>query len=211
MEYFDEYDPTPKLRPIPRVRKTAVFDPCPNVDLPEVYQKLFNITLPEKKPHYFAPIANIEDYIRSAGLTGEKAEEYRAKYTPEPEPTKILVNKMNVPDDPYHVFVNMKIVGEKVRIKLSVPMEPVMEYMKKGKKAPIEVRLKAAKGFGYPDAVLEKMLSHDDYMKKNSERLDTFIENIFGSNTTSKSSKPKTKTVQEALTAKLKKKPVKKY
>jgi hypothetical protein len=90
-------------------------------------------------------------------------------------------------------------------------MEPVHMYELKGKVAPIDVRIKAAKGFGYPESVLTKMLDFHDARKSRTEKLDEFVESIFGKYTTAKSNKPKKKTNQEALNSKLKKKPLKKY
>lgn len=86
-------------------------------------------------------------------------------------------------------------------------MEPVYEYQKKGLMAPLHVRIIAAKGFGYPDYVLENMLKRDDHLNKTSKERDKFVDDIFGKCILSKPSKPKTKSNQEILTSIFKKKP----
>jgi hypothetical protein len=201
----DEYDPTPKLRPIARPRKSF---PQSN-ELPE---RVANLLGKNKKPEFsyytFKPIHNIESYIRSAGFTGEKADEIRQLHYLEPEPPKETKEKFNIPRDPLHVFANLKVLKNgTVKVKLSVPMEPVYEYQKKAKLAPLAVRIIAAKGFGYPDHVLEKMIAHDDYMKKTSKERDKFIDDIFGKHALTKPSKPKVKSNYETLTSIFKKKP----
>ena len=203
---FDLYDPSPKLRPIKRVPGTKVTPPIVNITDRFILNKK-----QQKYEHFFAPIINIEGYIRDAKLTGEKADEYRRLYTPTPDPPKDVREKINVPSNPLYVFSNMKVLKNgTVRIKFTVPMEPVYEIMKTGHMPPIEVRIKAAKGFGYPDYVLENMIKKHDYLKNNSDELDEFIEVIFGKCLTSKTSKPKAKSIQETLNSKLKKKPEKK-
>jgi hypothetical protein len=194
----EEYDPTPKIRPTRVAKRSHVpySGELPVRLIPKTYQK------PVRQ---FSPIHNIDGYVWSAGLTGEKEEEIRRKYTPKPEPQKIVEEIKHVPSDMLHVFSAMKVLknGE-VRIKFTVPMEPVYEYQKKGKMAPIEVRLRCAKAFGYPDSVLEKMLARDDYMKKNKNNLDEFINTIFGKSILTKTSKPKVKSIMDALTSKFK-------
>jgi hypothetical protein len=203
MEY-DEYDPTPKIRPSVK-RRSSEYIPHSD-ELPEPLAKLLENKVTQSSSYKFTPIQNIEGYIYSIGLKGEKADELRRLHFLEPEVFAEKTEKLLVPDDILHVFSNMKILKNgNVRIKFTVPMEPVWEYQKKGKIAPIEVRIRAAKGFGYPDYILERMLAHDDYMKKNSKKLDEFIDNIFGKTTNSKPSKPKHKSNQEALTSKFKK------
>ena len=167
---------------------------------------------PERKPLLFTPIINIEGYIRSLDKTVD-ADRMRKLYTPKEEDTvTIAKTTYNVPSDPTTVFTTLKVLKNgTVRVSITAPMEPVYEYQKKGKMAPLPVRIKACKGFGYPDCVLEKMIIHDDYMKSISDSLDEFIENIFGQFTNSKVSKPKSKTIQESINTKLKKKPAKKY
>jgi len=198
----DEYDPTPKLRPTVK-RRSAESTPYSG-ELPE---RFITKSVPTRDSSYvFKPICNIESYIHSLGVTGEKADEIRRLHYLEPEPAKEQPEKFNVPSDPLHVFVNMKVLSNgTVRVKLTAPMEPVYEYQRKGKMAPIDVRIRAAKGFGYPDYILEKMLLHDDYMKKNKDKLDDFIDKIFGKSILTKTSKPKAKSVHEALSSKFKK------
>jgi len=197
----DEYDPTPKLRPTVK-RRSAESTPY----LGELPRRLAVKPLQHCDAYVFKPICNIESYIHSLGVTGEKADEIRRLHYLEPEPVKEQLEKFNVPSDPLHAFVNMKVLSNgTVRVKLTVPMEPVYEYQRKGKMAPIDVRIRAAKGFGYPDYILEKMLLHDDYMKKNKDKLDDFIDKIFGKSLLTKTSKPKAKSVHEALSSKFKK------
>jgi hypothetical protein len=42
-------------------------------------------------------------------------------------------------------------------------------------------------------------------MKRNSDKLDEFIDNIFGKSILAKTSKPKTKSIHETLSSKFKK------
>jgi hypothetical protein len=209
MEFdFDEYDPTPKIRPI--LKKRMIPSPEP-YELPERFVfKTPGMYIPTLKP-----ITNIENYIRSAGLEGEQAEEIRKKYTPEPDEPKEEKETINVPSDPLHVFCTTKVLKNgKVSIKLSVPMEPVYEYHRKGERGPINIRIRAAKAFGYPDSILEKMLRHEDKITSDEyqEEMDEFIEKVFGQAMNAKVSKPKKKTIHETLTAIMKKRvPVAKY
>jgi hypothetical protein len=203
----DEYDPTPKLRPIPRPRR-CFYDFPQSDELPEIVKKLLERSNTPVNGYTFKPIHNIEGYIRSAGFTGEKADEIRKLHYLEPEPPKETKEKFNVPRDPLHVFANLKVLKNgTVKVKLSVPMEPVYEYQKKAKMAPLAVRIIAAKGFGYPDHILEKMIAHDDYMKKTSKEREKFLDDIFGKHALTKPSKPKAKSNYETLTSIFKKKP----
>jgi len=146
------------------------------------------------------------------GMSGEKEELYRSLYTPPQEPELIKEDKQVFPDDMLHVFTNMKVLKNgTVRIKFTVPMEPVYNYQKKHKTAPFNVRVLAANGFGYSNEVLEKMLVVHDNKKANEHKLDDFVDKIFGKMVSAKVSKPKSKTTQELLNSKFKKKPLKKY
>jgi hypothetical protein len=197
-----EDDSTPKLRPT-RTNRISV----PVQKNPEILKQPMFPPVPQ---YTFSPILHIDNYIRDAGITGEKEKLYRELYTPPPESEVEIKTKVSVPSDLLTVFTNIKCLKNKVKVKISVPMEPVYAYQKKGKMAPLETRIKAAKGFGYPDSVLEKMIVHNEKVKSQSSKLDEFIDKIFKC-TSTKASKPKAKTVQEALTSKFKKKPIKKY
>jgi hypothetical protein len=160
----------------------------------------------------FAPIAHIDDYIHDMGLTGEKEELYRKLYTPPPEPENITSFKFQVPSDPLHIFVNMKIMkNERIKVKITVPLEPVYLAQKKGTLPSLSVRIKAANGFGYPESVLLQMMKYHEQRKERVKKMDEFIESVFGKCMNAKANKPKKKTVQEALNSKFKKKPAKKY
>lgn len=176
-----------------------------------------------KVPEYsrtFAPFADIETYIQCHKFTPEKEAQVRALYTPEPsetsekytyDPIKDILNPVtrkllyDVPDDPLHAFVNFKVSKGSVKIKITVPMEPIIEYQKKAKLAPLPVRLKAYKAFGYPESVLLKMIEHDDKMNKKEPELTKFINSIFG-DVTKKVSKPKVKSMYEMYSKQTKKK-----
>ena len=214
-DYYEdvENDSTPKLRPVRRNRKVEY---SPGGTLPPRVEECFKQTVCPLAPLRTVPIVNIDGYIRDTGMSGEKEELYRKLYTvliQEEEPESIKeVEKQTFPDDMLHVFSNLKVLKNgTVRIKFTVPMEPVYTYQMKQKTAPIDVRLRAAKGFGYPDEVLEKMLINHDRKKINIPKLDNFIDNIFGKAVSAKASKPKSKTTQELLNSKFKKKTAKKY
>lgn len=160
--------------------------------------------------HTCAPIENIDGYIRDRGLTGDEEALYRKLYTPPPEHKTCVKKELVVPSDPLHVFVSFK-VGKTVRVKISVPWEPVYLAQKKGTLPPIDVRIKAAKGFGYPDSVLLQMIQNHDLIKGKHKKLDECIDAVFGKCINSKVNKPKKKTVQECLNAKFKKKPARKF
>jgi len=211
-DYYEdvENDSTPKLRPTRRhVRQpVSVPDRLP----PRVYE-CFKREVCPLLPLYIAPMINIDGYIRDMGMTGEKAELYRELYTvpPEPEPDiqDIFILQST---DPLHVFTNFRVLKSgTVRIKFTVPMEPVNLCQKMQKTAPFLARVGAAKAFGYPDSVLAKMILRNDNRVANVHKLDTFIDDIFGKAIGAKTSKPKAKTVHELLNTKFKKKPAKKY
>ena len=210
---FDfDFEPTnePKIRPTPR--KKIEFKSNKQLPLPERVAKLLENKIPTFTPFRYAPITNLDSYIRDMKLTGEEEKRYRELYTPPPEPVPELKIKLVVPSDPLHVFVNMNVLKSGiVRVKITAPMEPVYEYQKKGKMAPLDVRLKAAKGFGYPESFLIKIIEHHDTMKSKAKEIDEFIDNIFGKCVNAKVSKPKAKSVQESLNSKLKKPTAKKY
>jgi hypothetical protein len=155
---------------------------------------------------------NIDGYIRDRGLTGEEEELYRRMYTPPPDPEPEKRETPQVPSDPLHVFFSMKVTKNgQVKVKITVPMEPVYVAQRKGSLPPIDVRVRAAKGFGYPDSTLLQMIKYHDQMKERTKKLDEFITSVFGNCMNAKTNKPKKKTVQEALNSKFKKKPARKY
>jgi hypothetical protein len=200
--FFEEEDDTPKLRPT-----------RPHTTVPvSTNKKLLEALIPEYVPPKLAPIEHIDNYIRDMNLTGEKAELYRRLYTP-PVPQEVVKKEtFQVPSDPLTVFTTIKVLKSGVvRVKITVPMEPVHMYQKKGKVAPLDVRVRAAKGFGYPDHVLDAMIRHHDEIKVQSKKLEEFIDSIFGKCMSTKTSKPKVKTIHESLNSKFKKKPAKKY
>jgi hypothetical protein len=205
-----DFEPTdePKIRPTPRKKLEIKTDG----KIPERVAKLLENKVPICIPFTYAPIINIDSYIRDMKLSGEVEKRYRELYTPPPEPVNEPKQKLGVPSDPLSVFVNMNILKSGIiRVKITVPMEPVYEYQKKGKVAPLDVRLKAAKGFGYPESFLIKMIEHHDKMKSKAKEIDEFIDNIFGKCVNAKVSKPKAKSVHESLNSKLKKPTAKKY
>ena len=210
-DYYEdvENDSTPKLRPVRRNRKVEY---SPGGTLPPRVEECFKQTVCPLAPLRTVPIVNIDGYIRDTGMSGEKEELYRKLYTVPHEPEPVKEEKQVFPDDILHVFPNMKVLKNgTVRIKFTVPMEPVYNYQKKSKTAPFDVRVRAANGFGYSNVVLEKMLTAHDNKKANEHKLDDFVDKIFGKMVSAKVSKPKSKTTQELLNSKFKKKPLKKY
>lgn len=172
---------------------------------------------PAPVSYTFAPISNIDGYIRDRCLTGEEVKLYRRLYTPPPEPEPKKHEVPNVPSDPLHLFVkmtvvfNLKTLETRVKVKITVPMEPVYLAQRKGTLPPIEVRIRAAHGFGYPESILIQMMKHHEQRNDNIKKMDECIESVFGKCMSAKTNKPKKKTVQEALNSKFKKKPAKKY
>lgn len=211
-DFMDDYEPTPEPKLPPSRRRTKCTVPFTG-ELPERIARILNPKPHVYQPLVYMPITNIDGYIRSMGFSAEEEARCRELYTPQPESIVEIV-KPFVPEscDPLHVYVNMNILKNgTIRIKLTAPFEPVYEYQRKGKMAPLDVRIKAAKGMGYPDSVLLTMIKKHDEAKEKQSNLDEFIELIFGKSIHAKVSKPKAKTVQEALNTKLKKKPLKKY
>lgn len=162
-------------------------------------------------PPKYKPIMHIDGYIRGMGLTGEKEKLYRKLYTPPPEPECVGKEFPDVPSDPLHVFTNIRVTKNGVKVKITVPMEPVYLAQKKGTLPSLEVRVRAAKGFGYSDEILTQMIQNDDTRKSRGDKLEDFIDSVFGKCASAKTNKPKKKTIQEHLNAKFKKKPAKKY
>jgi hypothetical protein len=180
-------------------------------ELPPRVSKFLDQKTFEYVPCTFAPIENIDGYIRDRGLTGAEEDLYRSLYTPPPEPEPKKREVSNIPSDPLHVFVKIKTFETKVKIKITVPWEPVYLAQQKGTLPSLEVRVKAAHGFGYPESTLLQMMRHHEHRKERVKKLDEFIDSIFGKCMNSKTNKPKKKTVHEALNMKFKKKPAKKY
>ena len=213
-DMFEDYenDSTPKLRPVrrPKIIREYIGE---NDILPERVVTCLKRSVCPFVPSPITSITNIDGYIWGMGFTGEKEKLIRSLYTPIPTVIEEPIEKLVLPSSNLlHVFSSMKVLKNgQVRLKFTVPMEPVHEYEKKGKLAPLDVRIKAAKGFGYQDTILTKMIQHHDKQKDTINKLDTFIDTIFGKSVNAKASKPKVKTIQEALNSKFKKKPAKKY
>jgi len=197
-------DSSPKIRPLSGRRKHGV--PIPQV--PGAYKNTVCPLVPLK----LLPIEHIDEYIRDMKMTDEEEKKCRELYTPVPlqEPEKF--STPNVPSDPLTVFTYIKVLKNGlVRVKIIVPMEPVYEYEKKGKVAPLDVRVRAAKNFGYEENVLMQMIKNSDTKRSKNEKLDEFIDGVFGKSINAKANKPKKKTIQESLNSKFKKKPARKY
>ena len=194
------------IRPSPRVYGLPVCEKPPPRVAKYLSQPFCTLV-----PHELMPIMNIDGYIRDTGLTGEKEILYRKLYTATPEPEVFKKELPFVPSDPLHVFTNIKVTKSGVKVKITVPMEPVYLAQKKGSLPSLEVRIRAAKGFGYSDEILLKMIQNHETRKARVVILDEFIDSIFGKCMAAKTNKPKKKTNQECLNAKFKKKPAKKY
>ena len=207
----DYEDPSPKLPPTKNPVRTPKESDSTPLDPESKLYKRVHLKMP-KYHKTFTPFHDIENYIKCNNFTPEKEAIVRAMYTAPPYESFIKPKvKYDVPDDPLHAFINMKITKKGIKVNITVPMEPVIEYQKKATLAPLAVRIKAFKAFGYPDSVLTKMIEHDDKMKKQRPELDKFFDRVFGEYDTKKVSKPKAKTIQETLTSKMKKKPATKY
>jgi hypothetical protein len=126
-------------------------------------------------------IADIETYIFVKGLVGLEAEAARAKYPPPPVVPVVEVKKNKMPSDHEYVKVNIRVSSNgKVYVSIMCPMEAIQPYYKKGHMPPFELRVVAAQKFGHSDFTLKRMISRHDEWRKNSKKLDLFIESIFG-------------------------------
>ena len=212
-DFTDDYEPTPepKLRSTRRRPINSVVPLTFTGEIPYRIAKILNAKPCVYIPPVYPPITNIDGYIYSMGYKGEEEAQCRKLYTPTPDPVVDFV-KPFVPLDPLHVHVNIHVLKNgTVKVKITVPLEPVYEYQRKGKMAPLNVRICAAKAAGYPESVLLKMLDNANESKTKQASLDDFIKLIFGKSMNAKVSKPKAKTVHEALLSKMKKKPAIKY
>jgi hypothetical protein len=52
--------------------------------------------------------------------------------------------------------------------------------MSKGHLPPLNVWIPALHALGYPEESLERVISRDDWFRRNSAKLDEFIESVFG-------------------------------
>ena len=209
-DFYEDFenDSTPKLRPVKRPSPVKCEYISQDVVFPAIIQRCLKRDIGAFISHPIVPIENIDGYIRGKGIAPKDEMQFRKLYTPElyEEPEKL--EKINVPSDPLHVFTKVLKNGQ---IKETVPMEVVYNYEKKGHVAPLDIRIKAAKAFGYPDEILTKMIQHHDREKIVKPKLEEFIDAIFGKSVIAKVSKPKSKTTHESLNSKFKKKPLKKY
>lgn len=212
-DFDDEYEPTstPKLPPSRRNRG-SVKEPFVG-ELPERVAKLVKYEISKYILPVYSPITNIDGYIHSIGITGEKEELCRKMYTPELVVDVVKEIKFQpISFDPLYVYTTMNVLKNgTVRIKFTVPLEPIYESQKKCKIAPLDVRIRCMKAVGYPDSVLTKMIEYNDSIKIKQANLDEFINIIFGKSVNAKVSKPKAKTVYDAINTKLKKKTAKKW
>jgi len=137
------------------------------------------------------PLFDSELYIFMAGLSGAEADAIREK-NPPLEPIQVkprVTKKYDVPDDPDWIKVDLRVTPKgRVKVSMCIPLAPVQEYHRRGHKAPIETRIIAAKKFGYPDEVLEKMLARHDAWDPEKEA--EFLEKIFGVAKKTTSSRP---------------------
>ena len=204
MELLTEEELEPKLRPVKRFKR-YLGGKC--IEVPERVKNLLNCNQVSSS-RIFQPIVDIERYIDALGVDpkSKRADELRDLHKIEKEEVTIedIPQKVSF-KDPSYVSVQMKLVGKKIKIKIIAPLDEYEMYRKKGKMPPLAVRIRAAKASGFPDSVLEKMIIRDDKWKANMEDMNKFLLNIFGAKP-SKPSKPKAKSVQEALTSIMRKK-----
>ena len=94
----------------------------------------------------------------------------------------------------------------KVKAKIICPLTKIYEnYFSNTVKPPIGEYIRGLKSFGYPDDVLEMVLTREQTRSKDKIRMENVIESIFGKYSTKSSSKPKKATTKEQLTKRLKK------
>jgi len=165
------------IRPNPRPRSTNEGV----VTSSRVDKMIANYGKIKETEHVMQPIADIETYIFMAGLKGAEADAMRALHPPPPPMAVKAARKWNVPSDPDYVKVNIKVCKDgTTKVNIVCPLEPLKPYYKKGRMPPLGLRLVAAKGFGYPDHILKSMIARHDWWKRNSDKLDAFIESIYG-------------------------------
>lgn len=97
---------------------------------------------------------------------------------------KKTTEPINVPNDPYHIFVRTKVMKKsgKVKVTLDCPMGDYYDKYRDTSTPPptLEEKLIAAKRFGYPDRVLEGIIKADDKWKKKLPKIEEMIVRVFG-------------------------------
>ena len=95
--------------------------------------------------------------------------------TPPPKPKEPI----NVPSDPYHVKVNMKVgEGGHVGVKISAPLGIIYDkYFTKIRKPPTDEYIVALREFGYPEWVLDRMKKKAE-KRENNEPEKSVMESL---------------------------------
>ena len=97
---------------------------------------------------------------------------------------KKVVEPINVPRDPYHVFVHTKVLKKSGKVKVSIycPMGKYYDQYRDISTPPPTLgdRLIAAKRFGYPEYVLENIIKANDLWYKRLPEMEKMIIRVFG-------------------------------
>lgn len=97
---------------------------------------------------------------------------------------KKVVEPINVPRDPYHIFVHTKVLKKsgKVKVTIDCPMGKHYDQYRDTSTPPPTLgdRLIAAKRFGYPEYVLENIIKADDRWYKRLPDMEKMIIRVFG-------------------------------
>ena len=148
---------TTQLRPTHRYPHSENDDPFASTVLTESERvdtmiENMNKPVPLHRPTIY-PFFDVDTYIFMTGMKGEEAAALRERNPPLAPITNTgkreVFNKYKVPNDPDWVKVEIRVTPKgRVKVAISVPLEPLKPYLSKGKVAPIETRILAAKNFG---------------------------------------------------------------
>lgn len=142
-----------------------------------------NIPMWESK---IRPISNFDAYyaakIRAEGYESPKLRELREFHEnlPQPEPPAMPEPYKYDADKGFEfVSVILKVTPKgNVKVNMCAPFEEVRKF--KGN-PPVADRVRLMARAGYPQWMLEKIVARDLWWKQNSDMLDEFIVQVFGS------------------------------
>ena len=130
-------------------------------------------------PPRYQPIADIESWIHAHKITDpETLAAVREKNPPPVIPPKYKSKPVVYDSD--HVHVSLRVTKTGVKIQLSYPWHDIDAHMSKGHLPPLNVWIPALHALGYPEEYLERVIARDDWFRRNSAKLDEFIESVFG-------------------------------
>ena len=141
-------------------------------------------------PFYKPPntrIHNFENYyetkIRMEGKESDRLRELKKFHDEHPSRAPRTIKQPWVyPWDFDRVFVNTSVTKSgKVKVTLSQPFHELYDkYQSKAIQPPAEERVRLMKQAHYPEDTLLKIIKKDQKDKKNAQKNQIFLENIFG-------------------------------